>query len=318
MKIAILEANAVNPGDLSWACLEQFGEVAVYGDTPVEAAIAQIGDAEIVLINKTPITAEVLDACPNIRLICVQATGYNVVDCTAARQRGVTVCNVPAYSTNSVAQHTFALLLEICNQVGHHNNLVHSGEWQRRNRFAFWDTQQAELFGKTIGIIGFGMIGRAVGKIARAFGMQVLAYNRSRCAEGEEIGNYVDLDTLLRKSDIISIHCPLTPETAEIINKATLAKMKDGAILLNTARGGMLNEADVAEALCCGKLRYAAVDVVSEEPILADNPLYTAPNCIITPHMAWTPVEARQRIIDCTTQNIAGFLSGKPVNVVNK
>jgi len=318
MKIAILEANAVNPGDLSWDCLSQFGEVSVYADTPVEDAVKQIGDAEIVLINKTPITAQLLDACPNIRLICVQATGFNVVDCVATKQRGIVVCNVPAYSTNSVAQLTFALLLEICNRVGHHSDLVHNGEWQKRNIFTFWDTPQMELYGKTIGIIGFGMIGRAVGKIANAFGMRVLAYNRSRCPEGEVIGEYVDLDTLLCKSDIVSIHCPLTSETSGMINKQTIAKMKDGAILLNTARGGMLNEEDVADALRSGKLRYAAVDVVSEEPILDSNPLYYAPNCIITPHMAWTPVEARQRIIDCTESNIKAFCDGTPINVVNK
>lgn len=318
MKIAILEASAVNPGDLSWECLTQFGEITVYPDTPEEDAIVQIGDAEIVLINKTPITAELLDACPNIRLICVQATGYNVVDCDAAKAHGVFVCNVPAYSTNSVAQMTFALLLEVCNRVGHHSDLVHSGEWQKRNIFTFWDTPQTELFGKTIGIIGFGRIGRAVGKIANAFGMRVLACNRSRCAEGEAIGNYVDLDTLLAESDVVSIHCPLTSETSEIINNDSITKMKDGAILINTARGGILKEEDVANALCSGKLRYAALDVVTQEPILESNPLYSAPNCIITPHMAWTPIEARQRIIDCTKANIAGFLGGNPVNVVNK
>ncbi len=317
MKIAILEANAVNPGDLSWDVLKQFGEISVYGDTPVEDAVQQIGDAEVVLINKTPITAQLLDACPSIRLICVQATGFNVVDCAAAKARGIVVCNVPAYSTNSVAQLTFSLLLNICNQVEHHSKLVHSGEWQKRNIFSFWDTQQMELHGKTIGIIGFGMIGRAVGKIANAFGMRVLAYNRSRCAEGEAIGTYVDLDSLLQESDIVSIHCPLTPLTAEIINKETIAKMKDGAILINTARGGMLNEADVAEALKQGKLRGVAVDVVSEEPIKDTNPLLSAPNCIITPHIAWTPIEARQRIINCTKNNIEGFLYGTPVNVVN-
>lgn len=317
MKIAILEANAVNPGDLSWDVLNQFGSVTVYGDTPVEEAIQQIGDAEVVLINKTPITAQLLDACPSIRLICVQATGFNVVDCAAAKQRGIVVCNVPAYSTNSVAQLTFSLLLNICNQAEHHNQLVHNDEWQRRNIFSFWDTPQTELYGKTIGIIGFGMIGRAVGKIANAFGMRVLAYNRSRCAEGEAIGTYVDLDTLLTEADIVSIHCPLTPETEGIINKDTVAKMKDGAILINTARGGMLNEADVADALHHGKLRAVAVDVVSEEPITDSNPLLSAPNCTITPHIAWTPIEARQRIIDCTAGNIAAFLRGEPVNVVN-
>lgn len=318
MKIAVLESNAVNPGDLSWDCLNRFGTVAVYGSTTPEDAIEQIGDAQIVLINKTPITAALLDACPSIRLICVQATGFNVVDCEAAKQRNVVVCNVPAYSTNSVAQLTFSLLLEICNQVGHHNQLVHTGEWQARNIFSFWDTQQTELAGKTIGIIGFGMIGRAVGKIANAFGMRVLAYNRSRCAEGETIGTYVDLDTLLAESDIVSVHCPLTPETAEIIHRDTIKRMKDGAILINTARGGILNEAAVAEALQNGKLRGAAVDVVTQEPILESNPLLNAPNCIITPHIAWTPIEARQRIIDCTTKNIEAFLQGQPVNVVNK
>lgn len=318
MKIAILEANAVNPGDLSWDSLKRFGEITVYGDTPAEQVIQQIGDAQIVLINKTSITAELLDACPSIRLICVQATGFNVVDCEAAKARGVVVCNVPAYNTNSVAQMTFALLLELCNQVGHHNKLTHNGEWQRRNRFCFWDTPQTELYGKTIGIIGFGMIGRAVGKIANAFGMRVLACNRSRCAEGEAIGTYVDLDTLLHESDVVSVHCPLTTETAGMINAQSIAKMKDGAILLNTARGGILNEADVAQALYSGKLRGAAVDVVSQEPITEDNPLYAAPNCIITPHMAWAPLEAQQRIIDCTTANIEAFLNGKPCNVVNK
>lgn len=317
MKIVHLEGNAVNPGDLSWDILNQFGDVTVYERTAPEDAVKRIGDAEIVLINKTPITAQLLDQCPNLRLVCVQATGYNVVDCAAAKERGVLVCNVPAYGTNAVAQFTFSLLLELCNQVGHHDRAVHNGKWCSCPGFCFWETPQMELAGKTIGIIGFGKIGRAVGKIANAFGMKVLAYNRSRCPEGEAIGQYVDLNTLLETSDIISLHCPLTPEVQELINAQTIAKMKDGAILLNTARGPLLNEAAVADALRSGKLRGAAVDVVSQEPMLPDNPLLTAPNCIITPHMAWTPVESRQRIIDSTVNSIKGYLSGKPVNTVN-
>lgn len=317
MKIVILESNAVNPGDLSWDTIGQFGDVTAYDRTAPEDAAKRIGDAQIVLINKTPITAAVMDACPNLRLICVEATGYNVVDCEAAKQRGILVCNVPAYSTNCVAQFTFALLLEICNRVGLHDISVHSGDWCRCPDFCYWKTPQMELAGKTIGIIGFGQIGRTVGKIAGAFGMRVLAYNRSRCPEGEVLGEYVDLDTLLAQSDILSLHCPLTEQTKEIINKDTLRKMKDGAILLNTARGGLINEADVAAALADGKLRAFGADVVSVEPILSDNPLLTAPNCILTPHMAWAPIEARQRIIDITVQNMQGFLNGKPINVVN-
>ena len=317
MKIVVLEGNAVNPGDLSWEVLNQFGKVTVYERTAPSEAAMRIGDAEIVLINKTPITAQLLDACPSVRLICVQATGYNVVDCQAARERGVLVCNVPAYGTNAVAQFTFSLLLELCNRVGHHDQTVHQGKWCDCAEFCYWETPQMELSGKTLGIIGFGRIGRAVGKIANAFGMKVLAYNRSHCPEGEAIGQYVDLDTLLASSDIISLHCPLTAENTGMINAATLAKMKDRAILLNTARGSLLNEQDVADALRSGKLRGAAVDVVSREPMVRDNPLLTAPNCIITPHMAWTPIESRQRIIDCTVSSIRGFLERKPVNTVN-
>lgn len=317
MKIVHLEGNAVNPGDLSWDVLNQFGDVTVYERTDPKDAVSRIGDAEIVLINKTPITAELLDQCPNLRLICVQATGYNVVDCNAAKNRGVLVCNVPSYGTNAVAQFTFSLLLELCNRVGHHDQMVHNGAWCSCPSFCFWDTPQMELAGKTIGIIGFGRIGRAVGKIANAFGMKVLAYNRSQCPEGAAIGEYVDLDTLLHNSDIVSLHCPLAPETTNLINKDRISRMKDGAILLNTARGPLLNEQDVADALRSGKLRGVAADVVSQEPMVATNPLLTAPNCIITPHMAWTPVESRQRIIDSTVASIQGYLSGKPVNTVN-
>ena len=317
MKIVNLDGYALNPGDLSWDAIRQFGELTVYDRTPDDKIIERIGDAEIVLLNKTPITAATLSACPSVKLICVLATGYNVVDCDAAKARGIPVCNVPAYGTAAVAQFTFALLLELCHAVGHHSIAVHSGRWCESKDFCFWDTPQMELAGKTMGIIGFGKIGRAVGSLAKAFGMNVLAYNRSSCTEGEAIGEYVDLDTLLADSDVISLHCPLTPETQNLINAENLAKMKDGALLLNTARGPAINEQAVADALRSGKLRGAAVDVISREPMDNTNPLLGAPNCIITPHMAWAPVESRQRIIDCTVRSIEAFLAASPINAVN-
>lgn len=317
MKIVVLDGHSVNPGDLNWECLEKFGSVTVYPRTSAENTVAHIGDADIVLVNKAPITARVLDACPNVRLICVLATGYNVVDCAAARERGIPVCNVPDYSTAAVSQFTFALLLELCHQVGHHSRAVHAGKWTACPDFCFWDSPQTELAGKTLGIIGFGRIGRAVGRIARAFGMKVLAFSRTEYPEGREIGDYVNLDTLLSRSDIVSLHCPLTKENTGMIDDTAISKMKDGAILLNTARGPLIDEAAVADALKRGKLRGAAMDVVSAEPIPGDSPLLSAPNCIITPHMAWAPLEARLRILDCVVDNIEGFLNGIPVNVVN-
>ena len=318
MKIVILDGHALNPGDLSYDCLNQFGDVTIYPRTETEAeTIARIGDSEIVLLNKVPITEAVLTACPNVKLICVQATGYNVVDCVAAKRRGIPVCNVPTYGTAAVAQFTMALLLEICHRIGHHDAIVHHGAWIQSPTFCFWDTPQMELAGKTLGIIGFGRIGRATATIAKAFGMKVLAYSRSKCDEGRALAEYVDLDALLRGSDVVSLHCPLFPETEKLINAGTIAKMKDGAILLNTARGGLLDEEAVAEALRAGKLRAAAVDVVSQEPMKEGNPLLTAPNCIITPHIAWAPIESRQRLLDCVVENIRAFLAGHPQNVIN-
>lgn len=317
MKIVILDGHAVNPGDLSYDYLQEFGEVIYYDRTATkEETIARIGDADIILLNKVPITAEILDACPTLKLICVQATGYNVVDVEAARKRNVTVCNVPAYSTDAVAQFTFALLLELCCQVGHHNRAVHQGRWSACPDFCFWDTPLMELAGKTLGIIGFGRIGMAVAKIAKAMGMQVIAHSRTRRAEGESLAEYVDLDTLFARSDIISLHCPLTAENTGMINAEAIGKMKDGAILINTARGALVDEEALAQALRSGKLRGAAADVVTTEPIPADSPLLTAPNCILTPHMAWAPLETRKRILACTDASIRGFLSGKKVNTV--
>jgi len=317
MKIVVLDGHAVNPGDLRWDWLEEFGQVTVYERTPDELAAQRIDDAQIVLLNKTPITEELLTQCPRIRLICVLATGYNVVDCAAAAARGIPVCNVPDYGTAAVAQFTFALLLELCSRVGHHDRLVHDGAWTACPDFCFWDTPQMELAGKTLGILGFGRIGRAVGRIAKTFGMEVIACSRSRTPEGETIGRYVDMDTLLKESDVLSLHCPLTGDNAGIIDGAALAKMKPGAILINTARGGLIDEVAVAEALRSGKLRGMAADVVSAEPIRSGNPLLAAPNCILTPHMAWAPIESRKRIIACTQRSIRGFLEGKPVNRVN-
>ena len=317
MKIVVLDGHAVNPGDLSWDIIRQFGDLTVYEYTAPQDTVSRLQGADIALTNKTILDATVLDACPDLKLICVLATGYNVVDCADTKRRGIPVCNVPAYGTDAVAQFTFALLLELCHQVGHHSMAVHDGRWCSNRDFCFWDTPQMELAGKTMGIIGFGRIGRAVGKIAKAMGMQVIAYNRSRCPEGEAIGTYVDLETLLKTADVISLHCPLTEENAGLINQDTLSMMKDGVILLNTARGPLLDEKAVFDALSSGKLRGAAMDVVSKEPMERSNPLLTAPNCIITPHMAWAPTESRQRILNITANSIAAFLEGKPINTVN-
>lgn len=318
MKIVVLDGKALNPGDLSYDHLHQYGEVTIYQKTESEEeTIRRIGDSEIVLVNKVPITEAVLAACPNIKLICVQATGYNIVDCKACADRGIPVTNVPTYGTAAVAQFTMALILEMCHRVGLHNHSVHQGDWAKAESFCYWLTPQMELAGKTLGIIGFGRIGQAVGKLAAAFGMKVITYNRSESEEGRKIADYVDLDTLFTQSDIISLHCPLFPETEKIINVSYIAKMKDGAMLVNTARGGLVDEEALVEALESGKLRYAAVDVVSSEPMKADNPLLNTRKCIITPHIAWAPVESRQRLMDCVEDNIRSYLNGKPQNVVN-
>ena len=321
MKIVVLDGYTENPGDLSWGRLEELGELIVYDRsslTDEDEAIARIGEAEIVITNKTPITKRVLDSCPSIRYIGVLATGYNVVDYAYAAKKGIPVTNVPGYGTDTVAQFTFALLLEICHHVAHHSEAVHAGRWEQSPDFCFCDYPQIELAGKTMGIIGFGRIGQKVGTIAKAFGMKVLAYSPHEYESGKAIGTYVNLDTLLAESDVISLHCPLFPETEGIINQATIAKMKDGVILLNNGRGPLVVEQDLADALNSGKIQAAAVDVVSAEPIKGDNPLLTAKNCFITPHIAWATKEARQRIMDCAVNNVKAFLSGAPENVVNQ
>ena len=319
MKIVILDGYTENPGDLSWAQLEALGELTVYDRTPYETAeiIRRIGNAEIVVTNKVPLTREVLEACPNIRFIAVLATGYNVVDTASARERGIPVSNVPAYGTAAVGQFAIALLLEICSHVAHHSEAVHAGRWESAPDWTFWDYPLIELAGKTMGIVGFGRIGQTTGRIAKALGMNVLAAGSRETEAGREIARYVDRGELFASSDVICLHCPLFPETAGMINRDTIAQMKDGVILINNSRGGLVVEQDLADALNSGKVLAAGLDVVSTEPIRADNPLLKAKNCFITPHISWAPKEARQRILDCTADNLRAFLDGKPIHVVN-
>ena len=319
MKIVILDGYTENPGDLSWDALKEFGELMVYDHTPYEdAEIARrIGDAEIVFTNKVPVSKSTLAACPNIKYISVLATGYNIVDCKAAAERGIPVSNVPSYGTDSVGQFAIALLLELCHHVAHHSEAVHQGRWETNPDWCFWDYPLIELAGKTMGIIGFGRIGQTTGRIAKALGMKVLAYSRSVREDGKAIADYVDLDTLLSSSDVIALHCPLFPETEGIINKENIAKMKDGVIIINNSRGQLVVEQDLADALNSGKVYAAGLDVVSTEPIKGDNPLLKAKNCLITPHISWAPKESRQRIMDCSRDNLKAFLEGRPINVVN-
>jgi glycerate dehydrogenase len=321
MKITVLDGYTENPGDLSWDALGALGALTVYDRTPVadEAEIRRrIGDAEIVFTNKTPISRATLDACPSIRFIGVLATGYNVVDCTAAKEKGIPVSNVPAYGTASVGQFCIALLLEICHHIGHHDRSVHDGCWESSPDFCYWDYPLIELEGKTMGIIGFGRIGQTTGRLARALGMEVLAYDEYPSDSGAAIAAYVTLDELFSRSDVIALHCPLFPATQGIINRMTIAKMKDGVILLNNSRGPLVVEQDLADALNTGKVYAAGVDVVSTEPIRGDNPLLTAKNCFITPHISWAPKESRQRLMNIAVDNLDQYLSGHHVNVVNQ
>ncbi len=312
-KIIVLDGAVENPGDLSWEPLAALGELTVYDYTAPEDVIARIGDAPIILTNKTVISTQVMAACPNLRYIGVLATGYNVIDIAEAKKRGIVVANVPAYSTPTVAQFTMALLLEICLHVGHHSRVVHEGKWSACRDFSFWDYPLMELQGKTFGIVGYGSIGKAVARLAKAFGMKVLAYSRHGAEE-----DYAPLDELYAKSDIVSLHCPLTAENTGMINAETIAKMKDGVILLNTARGGLINEADLRDALLSGKVYAAASDVTAREPINADSPLLGLDNMIITPHIAWAAIEARQRLMDIATDNVRQYLAGTPTNNVAK
>ena len=320
MKIVVLDGYTVNPGDLNEEALHQLGQLTIYDRTDrsdTAEIIRRIGDAEVVVTNKTPITPEIIDACPTMRFIAVQATGYNVVDIDYARQKGIPVSNVPVYGTRAVSQFTIALLLEICHRIGHHSETVHNGKWEKSMDFCYWDYPLIELEGKTFGMIGCGKIGRQTARIAAALGMRVITYDLRPKDSGRAVAEYVDFDTLLRESDVLSIHMPLLPFNTGIINRETIAKMKDGVIFLNTSRGQMVVEQDLADALNAGKVAAAGLDVVSTEPIRGDNPLLQAKNCFITPHMAWGALESRQRIMDATVANIRGYQQGEPVNVVN-
>ncbi len=321
MKIVVLDGYTLNPGDLNWSVIEAYGDLKVYDRTSynTQDIIKAIGDAQIVYTNKTPLTKEVLKAVPFVKFIGVLATGYNVVDVEVAKDLGIIVTNVPAYSTQSVAQFTMALLLEMCHNVGAHNIAVQNGDWVRSQDFCFWNSPLIELEGKTLGIIGFGQIGQAVAKVAQVFGLRVLINSRTKRPEFEsETCQFVELDELFTASDIISLHCPLFESTKGIINSQNIEKMKGGVKIINTARGGLIVESDLVEALNSGKVSSAALDVVSAEPMKADNPLLKAKNCIITPHIAWAPKEARARLMDTTVKNLEAFLNGKPINVVNK
>ena len=318
MKIVILDGYALNPGDLSWEGFEKLGSVTVYDRTPLDKIVERIGDAEIIITNKTPLTEETLNECKNIKYIGVLATGYNVIDTNAAKARNIPVTNVPSYSTAAVAQLTIGLLLELCGHIGEHSASVMRGDWSECDDFCYWKYPIIELAGKTMGIIGFGEIGRSTARIAQALGMNVLAFARHRKSELESDGcKYVDFDELLKNSDVISLHCPLTPATQGIINRNTIEKMKNGVLILNTARGQLIVEEDLRDALNSGKVSGAACDTVSTEPIKTDNPLLQAKNMIITPHIAWASTESRKRLMKIAVNNLSEFLSGRNRNVVN-
>ncbi|MDR1828340.1 MAG: D-2-hydroxyacid dehydrogenase [Methylobacteriaceae bacterium] len=318
MKIVVLDGYTENPGDLSWSGLKALGALTVWERTAAADIVSRIGDAEIAVTNKTPISRATMDLCPNLRFIAILATGYDVVDVAAAREKGIPVSNVPAYGTAAVAQFAVALLLEIANRVGHHDHAVRQGRWASNVDWCFWDYPLMELAGKTIGIIGFGRIGQTTGRIYRALGMSVLAHDKFQNDQGKLIADYVPLDRLFAESDVIALHCNLTDETRAIIRSETIAKMKDGVILINNSRGPLIHEQDVADALNSGKIRAAGLDVVSAEPIRSDNPLLNAKNCIITPHISWASIECRSRIMDIVVSNVKAFLQGSPANVVNQ
>ena len=317
MKIVVLDGYTLNPGDLTWEGFAALGSLTVYDRTEPEEIVSRIGDAEAVIVNKCPITAETIDACPDMRYIGVLATGYNVVDVEAARKRHIAVTNIPTYGTTAVAQMVFAHLLAICQHVEAHSEAVHRGEWNTNPDWCFWNYPLIELAGKTMGVVGFGRIGQNVAAIARALGMNVLAFDHHETESGRQLGQYVALEELLSRSDVVTMHCPLFPETERMINRETIAKMKDGAIFINTSRGQLVDEQALADALNGGKIAHAGLDVVYTEPIRTDNPLLRAKNCFITPHIAWAPTESRKRLMDIAVENLSRFLAGSPVNTVN-
>ena len=317
MKIVVLDGYTENPGDLSWNGLESLGELTVYDRTQSDEIAARIRGSGAVYVNKVALDRETIFSAPDLKFIGVLATGYNVVDIAAARERGIAVCNIPTYGTAAVGQFAIAMLLEICHHVAHHSDAVHAGRWEQNADWCFWDYPLIELAGKTMGIIGFGRIGQTTGRIARALGMNVIAYDEYESGAGRALAEYTALDALFARSDVIALHCPLLPSTQGIINRENIAKMKDGVIILNNARGPLIVEQDLADALNSGKVYAAGLDVVSTEPIRGDNPLLKAKNCLITPHISWAPKESRQRLMEIAADNLRRFLEGSPVNVVN-
>ena len=320
MKIIVLDGYTENPGDISWSPLEKLGDVTVYDRTAYEESdlIAErIGDAEVAVTNKTPISKKTMDACKNLKAIAVLATGYNVVDYEYAKEKGIPVMNVPVYGTDNVSQFAVSLMLELCSHIGEHSRSVFAGEWASNVDWCYWHFPMVEVSGKTAGIIGLGRIGVNTAKVLNALNMKVIAYDAFQTEAGKAVAEYVELDELLAKSDFIFLHCPLFPATQGIINKDNIAKMKDGVFLINNSRGPLVVEQDLYDALECGKIAGAAVDVVSTEPIKTENVLLKAKNCIITPHISWATKEARERIMQTTADNIEAFQKGSPVNVVN-
>lgn len=320
MNLVILDAATLDLDHDEWSLTCEFGDVTLYDHTPYDPQeiVNRCYEADIVLTNKVPIGQEVIDACPNLKLISVLATGYNIIDCTYARQKGVVVCNVPAYSTNSVAQHTLALILELCHNVGLHSDSVHAGEWVDAPEFCYWKKPLIELDALKVGLVGFGAIGRRVGELLNAFGASVYAYaRRQKNAPRYEPFQWASLEDIFAKCDIVSLHCPMTDETAGFVNAEWLASMKPSAFLINTSRGGLINEYDLADALHNGRIAGAGLDVVDMEPMREDCPLIGAPNCMITPHMAWSSLPSRQRLIRITAANIRSFINSTTLNVVN-
>lgn len=315
-KLVILDAHTANPGDLSWTPLEALADCVIHDRTPPAEVPERIREADAVLLNKAVLDARSIAAAPRLRYVGILATGCNTIDLTAARERGLVVSNVPGYSTPTVAQHAFALLLELTNQAGLHSADVRNGGWSRSPDYCYWLSPQVELAGRTLGLVGLGQIGRAVARIGQAFGMRLLAHRRDMSAPPPEGVEYAPLDQLFAESDAVSLHCPLTPETQGLVNAERLARMKPTAFLINTSRGPLIVEEDLAEALHGHRLAGAAVDVLSTEPPPPDNPLLTAPNCLITPHLAWASAAARRRLIDIAAGNLRAWIEGRPVNVV--
>lgn len=318
MRIVVLDGFTLNPGDNPWDDVAALGEFTVYDRTPEDQIVERAAHADIILTNKTLLSAKTIEQLPNLKCIAVLATGYNVVDVAAARERGIPVSNVPVYGTDSVAQFVFALVLELCHHVAAHDASVKAGEWSESVDFCYWNTPLIELAGKRMGIVGFGRIGRRVGELAHAFGMDVLAHDVEQGKAPEYAPfSWGSLDEVFAEADVVSLHCPLTAENAGFVDRALLGRMQPHAFFINTARGGLVNEPDLAEALNAGTIAGAAVDVVSSEPIAPDNPLLGARNCIVTPHIAWATLAARQRLMKTTAENVAAFIKGAPIHVVN-